>query len=310
VATEGRRVGAGRIGVVMGTTTSSIAASEDAYRRLDSNGDVPEALRVPDLHHLGSISLFVQRALGSSGPTLTVSTACSSSAKAFAVAQRWLALDLCDAVVVGGADSLCGSVLHGFHALQLVSPEPCRPFDAQRRGISLGEAAGFALVVRADDAPPGAPRLLGVGESSDAHHLTAPQPDGASIEAALRQALARAGVAPAEVDYLNLHGTATPQNDAVEAAMLARVFDDRLHASSTKGCTGHTLGAAGIVEAIVCLLAIEHGVMPGTVGSRVLDAACATQVKLEPANARVRIAVSHAFGFGGTNAVLMFGGAI
>ncbi len=312
VGLEVQRVGRARVGVVMGTTTSSIAESESAYRQLDAHGTPPVAYHVPELHHVGAIGQFVQQVLGLSGPVQTVSTACSSSAKAFAVAQRWLAMGLCDAVVVGGADSLCGSVLHGFASLQLVSSEPCRPFDAQRRGISLSEAAGYALVVRADDARSGASmaaaRLLGVGESSDAHHLTAPQPDGASIEAALRQALARAGVEPCEVDYLNLHGTATPQNDAVEAAMLARVFAGTpLHASSTKGCTGHALGAAGIVEAIVCLLAIEQGVLPGTVGSRELDAACGPQVKLEPATARVRVAASHAFGFGGTNVVLVFG---
>jgi 3-oxoacyl-[acyl-carrier-protein] synthase I len=309
VAHKASRVGAARVGVVMGTTTSSIAASEAAYRQLDDQGRPPDALCVHELHHLGAIGHFVQRALGVAGPAMTVSTACSSSAKAFAVAQRWLAADVCDAVVVGGADSLCGSVLHGFASLELVSNEPCRPFDARRCGISLGEAAGYALMVRTDDAPADAVRLLGVGESSDAHHLTAPQPDGASIEAALRDALARAGIAPGDVDYLNLHGTATLQNDAVEAAMLARVFDDHdaLHASSTKGCTGHTLGAAGIVEAVVCLLAIEQGFRPGTVGLREPDAACGGRAHAQPAIGRVRHAVSHAFGFGGTNAVLVFG---
>ena len=303
------RVGAARVGVVMGTTTSSIAASEAAYGQLDALGAPPDALCVPELHHLGAIGHFVQRALGLTGPAMTVSTACSSSAKAFAVAQRWLAANVCDAVVVGGADSLCGSVLHGFASLELVSSEPCRPFDTRRRGISIGEAAGYALLVRDDDAPADAVRLLGVGETSDAHHLTAPQPDGASIEAALREALARAGISTSDVDYVNLHGTATPQNDAVEAAMLARVFDrhQSVHASSTKGCTGHTLGAAGIVEAVVCLLAIEQGFCPGTVGLVDPDAACGGRVKARPAEGRVRHAVSHAFGFGGTNAVLVFG---
>jgi 3-oxoacyl-[acyl-carrier-protein] synthase-1 len=309
VAHKASRVGAARVGVVMGTTTSSIAASESAYRHLDAQGLPPEALCVHELHHPGAIGHFVQRALGVAGPAMTVSTACSSSAKAFAVAQRWLATNVCDAVVVGGADSLCGSVLHGFASLELVSSEPCRPFDAQRRGISIGEAAGYALMIREEDAASDAVRLLGVGESSDAHHLTAPRPDGTSIEAALREALARAGIAPDDVDYLNLHGTATPHNDAVEAAMLARVFDghDGLHASSTKGCTGHTLGAAGIVEAVVCLLAIERGFRPGTVGLREPDAACGRRIRVEPSTGEVKVAVSHAFGFGGTNAVLVFG---
>ncbi len=309
VALAVARVGAQRVGVVVGTTTSSIGASEQAYRSLDAEGRVPDAMRLPELHHMHALGLFVQRALALHGPSLTVSTACSSSAKAFAVAQRWLHLNLCDEVVVGGADSLCGSVLQGFRALQLVSPEPCRPFDAQRRGLNLGEASGFALVQRVDDAPPGAPRLLAVGESSDAHHMTAPQPEGSSIEAALRVALARAGLAPGDIDYLNLHGTATSQNDAVEAAMIARVFPASLHASSTKGCTGHTLGSAGIIEAIVCLMAMEQGFKPGTVGTRGLDEVCGPQIRIDGKAGAVRHAVSNAFGFGGTNAVLVFGAA-
>ncbi len=311
VSDQVQRVGASRVGVVMGTTTSSIGASEAAYRQLDAQGRVPDALCVPALHQLHAIGHFVQQALALAGPAITVSTACSSSAKAFAVAQRWLHLGVCDAVVVGGADSLCGSVLHGFHALQLLADEACQPFDAQRRGISLGEAAGYALLLREAAAPAAKVHLLAVGESSDAHHMTAPQPEGTHIEAALREALARAGIRPLDVDYVNLHGTATPQNDAVEAAMLSRVFAGHrsLHASSTKGCTGHTLGAAGIVEAIVCMLAIEQGFRPGTVGARELDAVCGSHIRLAADEAPVRHAVSHAFGFGGTNAVLVFGAA-
>lgn len=311
VAVVRAAAGAHRVGVVMGTSTSSIAASEAAYRERDGQGQVPPGTRGPELHSIHALGHFVGQALRITGPSLTVSTACSSSAKALAVAQRWLVLGLVDAVVVGGVDSLCDSVLFGFHALQLVSSQACRPFDARREGINLGEAAAFALVVRDDDAHQvrrtSRLRLLGVGESSDAHHLTAPQPEGASIEAAVRQALQRAGLAPDEVDYVNLHGTATPKNDAVEAAMVSRVYPSTVHASSTKGCTGHTLGASGLLEVVVCELAMRDATRWGTVGSEQLDAACGESIRLHPQAGRVQHAVSHAFGFGGSNAVLVLG---
>lgn len=304
-------VGPHRVGVVMGTSTSSIAASEQAYRERDAQGRVPPGTHGPELHSIHALGHFVGQALALTGPSLTVSTACSSSAKALAVAQRWLALNLVDAVVVGGVDSLCDSVLFGFHALQLVSPQACRPFDARREGINLGEAAAFALVVREDD-PARVPstaamQLLGVGESSDAHHLTAPQPEGASIEAAVRQALTRARVTADAIDYVNLHGTATPKNDAVEAAMVARVYPSTVHASSTKGCTGHTLGASGMLEVVVCELAMRDGVRWGTVGCEQPDAACGPSIRQHAQSGRVLHAVSHAFGFGGSNAVLVLG---
>jgi 3-oxoacyl-[acyl-carrier-protein] synthase-1 len=303
VAQVRRRVGAARVAVVMGTSTSSIGATEDAYRVLDADGHFPKDLRNPRLHTPHSLADFVQQVLGLVGPCLTVSTACSSSAKAFAVAERLLRLNLVDAAVVGGADTLCGSVLFGFNALQLVSPEPCRPFDVRRSGINLGEAAGFALLERG----PGALQLIGHGESSDAHHMSAPHPQGLGAERALADALARAGIGPEAVDHINLHGTASAKNDEVEAALVARRFGARTHASSTKGFTGHTLGSAGIVEAAFSLLAIETGLMPGTPNSERLDPVCGPQIRLRPAQGEVRVALSHSFGFGGTNCVLAFG---
>ena len=307
VAGARRRLGAGRVAVVLGTSTSSISATEDAYRVLDADGRFPAALRSTRLHTPHSLVAFVQEALRLSGPGLTVSTACSSSAKAFAVAERMLRIGLVDAAVVGGADSLCGSVLFGFNALQLVSPEPCRPFDAERSGISIGEAAGFALLERDDGSDDVAPRLLGYGESSDAHHMSAPHPEALGAERALDDALARAGIAAAAVDHINLHGTASAKNDEVEAKLIARRFPAATHASSTKGITGHTLGAAGIVEAVAALLAIEHGWKPGTVHTRVLDAVCGPQLRTRGATGRVRVALSNSFGFGGNNCVLVFG---
>jgi len=302
------RHGAARVAVVLGTSTSSIGATEDAYRELDANGEFPAGNRNPLVHTPHSLAGFVHEALGLEGPCVTVSTACSSSAKVFATAERMLRLGLVDAAVVGGVDTLCGSVLFGFNALQLVSPEPCRPFDADRSGISIGEAAGFALVER-DDGAEAALRLIGYGESSDAHHMSTPHPEGLGAERALDDALARAGIDATAVDHINLHGTASAKNDEVEAALVARRFPASTHASSTKGITGHTLGAAGIVEAAASLLAIEHGIRPGTVNTRVLDAACGPQIRIDAVRAPVRVALSNSFGFGGSNCVLVFAGA-
>ena len=303
------RHGAARVAVVVGTSTSSIGATEDAYRALDGDGRFPPDNRNPLVHTPHSLGMFVREALALEGPCVTVSTACSSSAKVFATAERMLRLGIVDAALVGGVDSLCGSVLFGFNALQLVSPEPCRPFDAERSGISIGEAAGFALLERDDGAADGAPRLLGYGESSDAHHMSTPHPDGLGAERALDDALARAGIDAAAVDHINLHGTASAKNDEVEAQLVARRFPASTHASSTKGITGHTLGAAGIVEAVASLLAIEHGWRPGTVNTRVLDAACGPQLRIAGAPGPVRVALSNSFGFGGNNCVLVFGDA-
>jgi 3-oxoacyl-[acyl-carrier-protein] synthase I len=304
-----QRYGAARVALVLGTSTSSIGATEDAYRHLDGNGAFPADNRNPLVHTPHSLANFIHQALGLEGPCLTVSTACSSSAKVFASAERLLRLGLVDAAVVGGVDTLCGSVLFGFNALQLVSTAPCRPFDAERNGISIGEGAGFALLERADSGSDDAPRLLGYGESSDAHHMSTPHPEGLGAERALDDALARAGIDAAEVDHINLHGTASTKNDEVEAALVARRFPARTHASSTKGVTGHTLGAAGIVEAVASLLAIERGFMPGTANTRTLDAACGPQLRTEGASGAVAIALSNSFGFGGNNCVLVFAGA-
>lgn len=297
------RHGPDRVAVVMGTTTGSVGATEAAYRRLRDSGQFPLKPADATLHTLHALGAFVQTALGVQGPCSTVSTACSSSAKAFCTAERLLRSGLADAVVVGGVDTLCGSTLFGFHALQLVSPEPCQPFGLHRRGLSLGEAAGFALLEKG----PGPLQLLGHGESSDAHHLSAPHPQGLGAEAALDDALARAGLTTDAVDFLHLHGTATPLNDEVEASLLERRFAPHTHASSTKGVFGHTLGAAGIMGGVVCLLALESGWMPGNRPTKVPDPAFGERIALHPRQGEVRVAVSNAFGFGGSNCVLVWG---
>ena len=309
VAAARARHGADRIALVLGTSTSSIGATEEAYTRLTPSGEFPEDLRYQAVHTPHSTGEFLQRALRLNNVAVTVATACSSSAKAFAQASRLLDLGIADAVVVGGVDSLCGSVLFGFNSLALVSPEPCRPFDAARSGISIGEAAAFALLERQDSDDRRAPRLLGYGESSDAHHMSTPHPSGRGARLAMSEALTRGGVDAGDIDYINLHGTASLKNDEIEAQAIAEMFGARTHASSTKGWTGHTLGAAGALEAIITLLSLESGLMPGNLNSRQLDGACGPQVRLDNARGSVRHAMSNSFGFGGSNCVLLFAAA-
>jgi 3-oxoacyl-[acyl-carrier-protein] synthase-1 len=301
------RHGATRVGLVLGTSASTVGASEQAYQQLASDGGFPAALRQESLNTIHALAHFVQQATGVQGPCVTVSTACSSSAKAFAQAQRWLHLGLVDAVVVAGVDALCDSVLFGFAALGLVSAEPCRPFAANRQGISIGEAAGFALLERGQ----GDFQLLGCGEANDAHHMSSPHPQGRGAEQALDAALAQAQLHAHDIDLVSLHGTATPQNDAVEAALVARRYRADVHASATKACTGHTMGAAGILAALGCGLALRHGLRAGTAHTPATDPALgpvfARQLQLSPQVRPVQVAACHAFGFGGNNAVLLFG---
>jgi 3-oxoacyl-[acyl-carrier-protein] synthase I len=297
------RFGADRIAVVLGTSTSSIGASEDAYCRLEPDGTYPADLRRPIIHTPHSLGDFVQHALELTGLAVTVATACSSSAKAFAQAARMIQLGLADAAVVGGVDTLCGSVLFGFNSLELVSPEPCQPFDVERHGISLGEAAGFALLQpQAEHGP----WFIGYGESSDAHHMSSPHPEGRGARAALDEVFRRARIGAQDIDYINLHGTASRKNDEMEAGVVAELFPASTAASSTKGWTGHTLGAAGIVEAGITLLALEHAMLPGTLNTRRLDPVCGPQVRIDNAATEARLGLSFSFGFGGSNCVLAF----
>ncbi|KLI98083.1 beta-ketoacyl-[acyl-carrier-protein] synthase family protein [Luteimonas sp. FCS-9] len=306
------RHGADRVAVLVGTSTSSIGASEEGYVRATTGDDgtrrFPDDLARPIVHTPHSLGDFLQHATGLRGPCITVATACSSSAKVFAQAARMIDAGLVDAALVGGVDTLCGSVLFGFNALGLVSSERCRPFDAARDGLSLGEAGGFALLERAAPGEAGL-QLRGYGESSDAHHMSAPHPEGLGATLAMQGALARGGVDAAQVGYLNLHGTSTPANDAVEARAVDALFPGTLHASSTKGWTGHTLGAAGIVESVFALIALEHGILPGILDSQVRDPACGPQIRFDNAERGIDYAMNNSFGFGGNNCALLFGRA-
>ena len=299
------QVGAARCAVITGTSTSSIGRTEAAYADLD-DGRFAARYRQPNVHHPHSTSAFVAQQLGITGPAMTISTACSSSAKVFASAARWLACGLSDAVVVGGVDSLCLSVIHGFHSLQLVSLQPCRPFDRNRDGINLGEAAGFALLMRdPNSAPPAS--LLGYGESCDAHHMSSAHPDGLGAELAMRAALERSGLSFSDIGYINMHGTGTRSNDDIEARVCARLFPPSVPASSTKGWTGHTLGAAGITEAIISLDALTTGLLPGNLNAEDPEPEIAAHLLLENRETRIATAMSNSFGFGGNNCSLIFG---
>ncbi|MES9942061.1 MAG: beta-ketoacyl-[acyl-carrier-protein] synthase family protein [Candidatus Thiodiazotropha sp. 6PLUC2] len=299
------RYGADRIGLFMGTSTSGIAATEDAYRQR-RNECLPADYNPKSTHNIASSSFFIRQYLGINGPAITISTACSSSAKVFAAAYRYISAGVCDAAIVGGVDSLCLTTLYGFNALDLVSPEPCRPWDAQRNGINIGEAAGFALLEKTSDAPSG-PMLLGYGESSDAHHMSTPHPDGDGALYAMQQALQQAGLKAEDIDYINLHGTATRSNDASEDRAVCRLFGDQTRCSSTKGFTGHTLGAAGITEAIFALLCLEKGLLPQNLQTEQKDEALQANILLSSAEAPLRHVLSNSFGFGGNNCSLIFG---
>ncbi|MDO8925824.1 MAG: beta-ketoacyl-[acyl-carrier-protein] synthase family protein [Sideroxyarcus sp.] len=310
-ATEAARkkYGAARIGVFMGTSTSGILQTELAYRHLDpQTGALPPDFHYAETQNSYSLAGFVSHYLGLTGPSFVVSSACSSSAKVFANALRMMEAGVCDAAVIGGVDSLCLSTLYGFNSLGLVSRFPCRPYDAERDGISVGEGGGFVLIERATEAKAADPMfLLGVGESSDAYHMSTPHPEGLGAILAMQRALDAAGLQADDIDYINLHGTATKSNDASEGKAVAEVFGDKVPCSSTKGWTGHLLGAAGITEAIIAMLAVEHGFIPGSVNTQQLDSAIAIDYRIENGAGKIRRVLSNSFGFGGSNCSLVLG---
>ena len=308
VATARTRYGPERIGVLVGTTTSGILETELAYRRRTPAGDLlPLTVRYRHTQNLFSVSEVVRRRLNLRGPVASISTACSSSAKVFASASRWMAADLCDAVVVGGVDSLCFMTLYGFASLGLLSDSPCRPCDVKRNGLSIGEAAGFMLLEPSHNTGDSALQLLGYGESSDAHHMSTPHPEGLGAALAMERALERAEMKPIDIDYINLHGTGTPANDLAEDRAIWKTFGGRTPCSSTKGRTGHTLGAAGITEAILSALCLQHNFIPGTLHTDQIDPQLQSRVMLQSESRPLRAVISNSFGFGGNNCSLIFG---
>src|SRR5580693_3203137 len=303
------RWGRRRVGVFLGTSTAGILQTELAYRERDPvSGALPPNFEYGTTHNSFSVADYVRRRCRLEGPAVAVSCACASSAKVFGSARRMIESGLIDAALVGGVDSLCLTTLYGFHSLQLVSAAPCRPFDSARCGISLGEAAAFALLERAPEAPAAeAVLLLGYGESSDAYHMSSPHPQGRGAREAMQKALAAAGVAPAEIDYINFHGTGTASNDESEARAVAAALGAQVAGSSTKGATGHTLGAAGALEAVICALALRAQLLPAGVNTTQVDPALEVNYQLRSRAARLRYVMSNSFGFGGSNCSLIFG---
>ncbi len=306
-------LGADRIGCYLGTSTSGILQTELAYRRREPDADgnpsaLPADFRYAETHNTYSVAAFVAAYFGLTGPALTVSSACSSSAKVFGNAARMIEAGFIDAAVVGGVDTLCLTTLYGFNSLQLLSPEPARPYGEGRQGISIGEGAAFALLVRAPvQAAKGSVLLCGVGESSDAHHMSSPHPEGLGAQMAMKDALASAGLKPENIGYINLHGTATPSNDAAEGKAVHAVFGSRTPCSSTKGATGHTLGAAGAVEAAICAMAMTHDELPAGINTTKVDAELQVDYLLENRHAQIDYALNNSFGFGGSNCSLVLG---
>lgn len=303
-----RRYGSGRIAVVMGTSTSGLAEGEAAVAARRATGAWPAHYRYSQ-QELGNLGACVAEHLGISGPAYTVSTACSSSGKAFASAGRLIRQGLCDAALVGGADSLCRLTLNGFNSLEAIAADYCNPFSRNRDGINIGEGAAVFLVSR----EPSPVALLGVGETSDAHHVSAPDPSGAGALRAMQLALAEAGLPAAAIDYVNLHGTATPLNDVMEARAVAALFGSVTPCSSTKPLTGHMLGAAAAGEAALLWLALDpdfsDGALPPHVWDGVGDPELAPLALVGPstrlAPARRSAMLSNSFAFGGSNVSLV-----
>jgi 3-oxoacyl-[acyl-carrier-protein] synthase I len=301
-----RRLGAGRVAVAIGTSTGGIRESELAYDEWARLGRLPASFDFDHQHTFHALLEVVRTVTGADGPASIVSTACSSSGKVFGSAQRLLAAGLADAVLVGGVDTLCQTTLRGFGSLQALSRTPCRPFNATRDGISIGEGAAFLLLERAGDGPV---RLLGVGESNDAHHMSAPHPEGLGARLAMEGALAQAGLPGSAVEHVNAHGTGTPANDVIEARAIAGVVGEAVPVVSTKGYTGHLLGAAGATEAVFAALSIEHGFVPASLGAEPLDPQVTVSISAAGSARRVRTVMSNSFGFGGSNVCLILGGA-
>ncbi|WAK02125.1 beta-ketoacyl-[acyl-carrier-protein] synthase family protein [Methylobacter sp. YRD-M1] len=302
--------GRDRIGVVIGTSTSGVLSTEQALASVAQAGTLPDRFHYKQ-QQMGAGADFLATYLNLTGPAYTISTACSSSGKAFASARRLLNLDLCDAVIVGGADTLCGLTINGFAALESISAGYCKPFGRRRDGINIGEAASLFVLSR----QPGPVALLGIGATSDAYHFSAPDPAGTAVIKAMQLALADAGKTPDQIDYLNLHGTATVLNDAMESAAVNAVFGPDLAVSSSKGMTGHTLGAAAALELGFCWLLLTGG-SEGALIPNVSDdepdpelAPLHLVKKGERLGRRIDTCQSNSFAFGGNNLSIVVGRA-
>jgi 3-oxoacyl-[acyl-carrier-protein] synthase-1 len=303
------RYGAARIGLVLGTSTSGIAEGESALRQYAITGALPDQFHYGQ-QELGSPASMLAAKLGIGGPAYVHSSACASSAKALASAARLIRMGLCDAVLAGGVDSLCAFTVAGFKALESISEKRCNPLSRNRNGINIGEGAALFLMSTA----PTTVALRGWGESSDGYHMSGPDPAGVGARLAIERALARAGIPAAQIDYVNLHGTGTLQNDAMESRVIHALFGEAVAVSSTKPLTGHTLGAAGAIEAGFCWLAMQEdnpaGKLPPHLWDGMADPDLPTLNVAETGSDLghpLRWALSNSFAFGGANVALVLG---
>ena len=299
------RWGTRRVGICVGSSTAAMDEIENAYSVHAETGSLPPGFDVLSSGSCDGLLQILRTLTGLEGPAAAISNACASSGKAFASARRWIDAGVADAVLVGGADSLCQITLRGFRSLGLISREPTRPFSSKRRGISIGEGAAFALLERSGEGP----RLLGAGESSDAHHMTTPDPEGRGAQRAMEAAISDAGVSATDIDYVNAHGTGTAFNDAMEARAIRATLGAKADpvVVSTKGYVGHTLGAAGAIEAVFVLESLQNRWIPGSVGADPLDPEIGLNIPMMAIDADVRVALSNSFAFGGSNVSLVFG---
>lgn len=294
------QVGPERFGIVMGTSTSGLDEADHKVSGTDQG-----TWRYP-MQELGDPARFLQRYLKTTGPAYTISTACSSSARALISACRMLKSGICAAVLCGGADTLCRMPINGFNALELVSDELCAPFAQERKGITIGEGAGLMLLTT-DQNNPRTSKLsvVGYGESSDAYHVSAPEPEGKGAEAAMRMALKQAELTLADIGYVNLHGTASKMNDQAEATVMHRLCGPQTPCSSTKYLTGHTLGASGIVELCLCALTLERDLplVPQDFSTNHLDPTLPEFGLITQKGQHLKrpYVMSNAFAFGGNN---------
>lgn len=299
-----------RIGLFVGTSTSGVQMAEWAFAER-RDGRLPDSFNFDRTQGINSAVGYLQKRLGLSGPAQAISTACSSSAKIFGSAERFIRTGLCDAAVVLGVDSLCQMTLFGFNSLQAISAEICRPGDRDRRGINIGEAVGMALLEPASAAVPAKASLLGYGESCDGWHMSTPHPEGLGACRAMQAALEMADLRPGDIDYVNLHGTGTLSNDLSEDQAMMQLFNGAVDCSSTKGYTGHTLGAAGIVEALFCIGLLGGDFLPPSLGTTKMDPAIHSAIVLpgrkRQKTGKLERVMSNSFGFGGSNASLVFG---
>jgi 3-oxoacyl-[acyl-carrier-protein] synthase-1 len=299
------RWGARRVALCLATSTGGVGETTAAYAAWLRTGGVPPGFSMQHRHAIDSLLPVVRAITGIEGPALVVSTACSSSAKVFATARRWLHAGVVDAVLAGGIDPLCAMTVRGFASLGVLSSAPCRPFSRERAGINLGEGAALALVERRGEGPA---VLLGVGESSDAHHMTQPHPEGLGARMAMERALAQGGIEAGEVDHVNAHATGTQQNDAAEGRALHELFGASTPIVATKGFTGHLLGAAGATELVFSIAALERGLLPPSLGSDPLDEALGLAVTRAATPLRSRRVLSNSLAFGGSNVSVLIGG--